>query len=73
MADMRFIPGEFEIAGVYFPPVLVNGTLGAIMLIVTIYFIRRYRLSHYFLYPQLVMASLWAIYTVLFSFWVIPS
>ena len=73
MGDMRFIPSEFEIAGVYFPPMLLNCTLGAITMLLTVYLIRRYRLSRYFVFPQLVLGALWAIYTIMFSLWVIPA
>ena len=73
MGDIRFIPSEFEFAGVYFPPMLLAGTLGAIMMLLTVNLIRRYRLSQYFFLPEWVMASLWAIYTFIFSTWVIPA
>ena len=67
------IPSEFEIMGIYYPPMLVAGTLGTVMMLLTVYLIRRYRLSHYFVVPQIVLAALWAIYTVIFSIWVIPA
>jgi hypothetical protein len=73
MGDMRFIPSEFEIAGVYFPPMLLNATLGAIMMYLTVYLIRRYRLTRYLALPQVALGALWAIYTVIFSLWVIPA
>lgn len=73
MADMHFMPSELEITGIYFPPMLVAGTLGAIMMLLTVYLIRRYRLSRYFVYPQYVLAALWAIYTFVISTWVIPA
>jgi hypothetical protein len=67
------MPSELEITGIYFPPMLVAGILGAIMMLLTVYLIRRYRLSRYFLYPQYVLGALCAIYTVIFSIWVIPA
>jgi hypothetical protein len=67
------MPSELEITGIYFPPMLVAGILGAIMMLLTVYLIRRYRLSRYFIYPQYVLGALWAIYTVIFSIWVIPA
>ena len=73
MTDMRFIPSEVDLTGVYFPPLLVNGTLGVLMMLLTVYLLNRYRLSRYFFFPPLVMAALSAIYTVIFSLWVIPA
>ena len=73
MENMRFIPSEVEITGIYFPPSLVNGFLGVILMLLTLYLIRRYRLSRFFVLPQLVLAALWAIYTVILSLWVIPA
>jgi hypothetical protein len=52
---------------------LLAGLLGTIMMLLTVYLIRRYRLSRFFIFPQLVLAALWAIYTVIFSIWVIPA
>ncbi len=73
MSNIHFMPSEFEIMGIYYPPMLVAGMLGTIMMLLTVYLIRRYRLSHYFVVPQMVLAALWAIYTVIFSIWVIPA
>jgi hypothetical protein len=73
MENIRFIPSEVEITGIYFPPSLVNGLLGLVLMLLTVYLIRRYRLSRYFVLPQLVLAALWAIYTVILSLWVIPA
>ncbi len=73
MENIRFIPSEVEITGIYFPPSFVNGLLGVVLMLLTVYLIRRYRLSRYFVLPQLVLAALWAIYTVILSLWVIPA
>ncbi len=73
MENIRFIPSEVEITGIYFPPSFVNGVLGVVLMVLTVYLIRRYRLSRYFVLPQLVLAALWAIYTVILSLWVIPA
>ncbi len=73
MENIRFIPSEVEITGIYFPPSFVNGLLGVVLMVLTVYFIRRYRLSRYFIYPQYVLAALWAIYTFVISTWVIPA
>ncbi len=73
MENMYLIPSEVDLTGVYFPPLLVNATLGLLMTIVTVFLLNRYRLSRYFFFPQLVMAALTAIYTVILSLWVIPA
>ncbi len=73
MEYIRFIPSEVEITCIYFPPSFVNGLLGVVLMLLTVYLIRRYRLSRYFVLPQLVLAALWAIYTVILSLWVIPA
>ena len=73
MGNMHFMPSELEITGIYYPPMLVAGILGTVMMFLTVYLIRRYRLSRYFIFPQFVLGALWAIYTVIFSIWVIPA
>ncbi len=73
MGNLYFIPGEVNLTGVYFPPLLVNGALAVIMTLLTVILMNRYRLSRFFLFPQLTMAAIAAIYTVLFSLWVFPA
>ena len=73
MGNMHFIPGELEITGIYYPPMLVAGMLGTIMMLLTVYLIRRYRLTRYFIFPQVVLGALWVIYTIMISIWVIPA
>ncbi len=67
------IPGEVDLTGVYFPPLLVNGTLAVIFTLLTVILMNHYRLSRFFLFPHLTMAAIAAIYTVLFSIWVFPA
>ena len=69
---MYFIPKEFTIARVYFPPLLIAGILGTIAAVVTAMLLNRYRLSHYFFHPPLVFVALAAIYTVIIGTFVIP-
>ena len=61
---MQQIPHEFAIGGVYMPPLLVAGLLGALVTVLTAYLLNRYRLSRYFFYPPLVSLSMMVIYTV---------
>ena len=69
---MNLIPREFTIGGVYFPPLLIAATLGALAAVVTAMLLNRYRLSRYFFYPPLVFIALTAIYTVLFGVVLVP-
>ena len=73
MRDALPIPAEVEIFGTYFPPLLLDATLGAIAMVVTVYLLNRYRLSRYLYFPEFVMLSLTAIYTVIFGTFVFPT
>ena len=66
------MPHEFAIGGIYMPPLLVAGFLGAIAAVVTAHLLNRYRLSKYFFYPPLVFVALAIIYTVLIGTLIIP-
>jgi hypothetical protein len=70
---MSFIPKEFTIGGVYFPPLLIAGILGVTLAVLTAMLLNRYRLSRYFFYPPLVFVALAAIYTVIIGTFFIPS
>ena len=70
---MSFIPAEVEIWGTYVPPLLINATLGVILMVITVNRLNRYRLSRFFMFPDAVMLSLAAIYTVILSTWVFPT
>ncbi len=73
MGNMHFIPSEVEITGVYYSPMLLAAILGTFAMLLTVRLIRYYRVARYFVLPEVVMAALWAIYTVIFSIWVIPA
>ncbi|MDJ0943675.1 MAG: DUF1656 domain-containing protein [Kiloniellales bacterium] len=70
---MTFIPSEFAIGGVYFPPLLIAGFLGVVAAVLTAYLLNRYRLSRFFFYPPLVFLALAVIYTGVIGTYVIPS
>jgi hypothetical protein len=70
---MNFIPSEFAIGDVYFPPLLIAATLGVILAWLTARQLNRYRLSRFFFYPPLVLLAFAVIYTVLIGTFVIPS
>jgi hypothetical protein len=67
-----FIPKEFVIGGVYFPPLLIAGILGVLAAMLTAMLLNRYRLSRFFYYPPLIFVALAVIYTVLIGTFLIP-
>jgi len=70
---MNFIPSEFAIGEVYFPPLLIAALLGVTSAWLTANLLNRYRLSRFFFYPPLVLLALAVIYTVIIGTYVIPS
>jgi hypothetical protein len=70
---MNFIPSEFAIGEVYFPPLLIAAVLGVVLAWLTANRLNRYRLSRFFFYPPLVLLALSVIYTVILGTFVIPS
>ncbi len=69
---MHYIPKEFAIGGVYFPPLLIAGILGLAAAVLTAMLLNRFRLSRYFFYPPLVFVALAAIYTIIIGTFIIP-
>ena len=69
---MLFIPKEFTIGGIFFPPLLIAGILGVTAAMLTAMLLNRYRLSRYFFYPPLVFLALAVIYTGLIGTFLIP-
>ena len=69
---MNLIPSEFQLLGVYFPPLLPASLLGAAAAAATAYALNRYRLSRFFYYPPAVFLALAVIYTGLIGTFVIP-
>ncbi len=69
---MQFIPSEFAIGGVYFPPLLIASILGVTAAVLTAFLLNRYRLSRFFFYPPLVFLALAVIYTGVIGTFFIP-
>jgi len=69
---MRYVPHEFFIGEVYFPPLLIAGLLGVAAAALTVIALNRYRLSRFFFYPPLVFVALAVIYTGLIGTFLIP-
>ncbi|MGD8962765.1 MAG: DUF1656 domain-containing protein [Desulfobacterales bacterium] len=70
---MHYIPKEFTIGGVYFPPLLIAGILGVTVAVLTAMLLNRYRLSRYFFYPPLVFVALAVFYTIIIGTFIVPS
>jgi hypothetical protein len=68
-----FIPKEFTIGEVFFPPLLIAGILGLAAAVATAMILNRFRLSRYFFYPPLVFLALAVIYTVIIGTFIIPT
>jgi len=69
---MYFMPKEFVIGGVYFPPLLIAGILGVLAAALTAMLLNRYRLSRFLYNPPLVFLALTVIYTGLIGTFLIP-
>ena len=69
---MSFIPHEFTIGGVYFPPLLIAALLGVTAAALTVRLLNRYRLSRFIYNPPIVLLALSIIYTGLIGTFFIP-
>jgi hypothetical protein len=69
---MEYLPHEFTIGGVYFPPLLIASIFGTLAAVVTSALFNRYRLSRFFFYPPLIFVALAIIYTGLIGTFLIP-
>jgi len=69
---MEYLPHEFTIGGVYFPPLLIASILGMLATVLTVEFLNRSRLSRFFYYPPLIFVALTIIYTGLIGTLLIP-
>jgi len=69
---VRFIPHEFFIGEVYFPPLLIAASLGVVLAALSAIALNRYRLSRFFFYPPLVFVALAVIYTGFIGTFLIP-
>jgi hypothetical protein len=69
---MYFIPKEFAIGGIYFPPLLIAGFFGVLAAGLKAMLLNRYRLSRFLYNPPLVFVALAVIYTGLIGTFFIP-
>ncbi|MFO6423982.1 DUF1656 domain-containing protein [Motilimonas sp. KMU-193] len=68
-----FIPKEFLLGEIYLPPLLISVVLAFILASMTMSLISKFNLLRYLAWPAIVELSFAVIYTVLLSFFVIPS
>jgi hypothetical protein len=69
---MHFIPKEFAIGGIYFPPLLIAGFFGVLAAGLTAMLLNRYRLSRFLYNPPLIFVAMAIIYTGLIGTFIIP-
>ena len=69
---MHFIPKEFVIGGIYFPPLLIAGFFGVLAAGLTAMLLNRYRLSRFLYNPPLIFVAMAIIYTGLIGTFIIP-
>ena len=60
---IELIPIEFNVAGIYMPPLLIAGVIGLFMAVLTARYMNRTRLSRHFFYTPLVFVALTLIYS----------
>ena len=68
-----FIPAEFQIGGVFMPPLFVASILGTLVAVFTARWLNRVGISRLLFYPPLVFVALVVIYTVLIGTFVVPG
>jgi hypothetical protein len=70
---LGLIPSEFNLGGVFVPPLLVAALMALAATWVTARFLNRWRLSRYFFYPPLVYLAILVIYTVVIGTFIVPT
>jgi hypothetical protein len=68
----EYVPSEFNLGGVYFPPLLIASLLGATLAWLSVRLLNRYRLSRFMFYPPLIFVAIAIIYTALIGTFLIP-
>ena len=66
------VPVEFNMGGIYMPPLFVASLLGVITAMGVAKLLNSYRLSKYFFYPPLVFVALVIIFMVIYGRTIIP-
>ena len=65
------VPSEFQILGVYFPPLAVAIVVGLLCAMVVTQLLNRTGLSRFFWHPPLANAALWLLATALIGLFII--
>jgi len=66
------VPIEFNIGGVYMPPLLIAAVLGIVTAVVAARYLNKYNLARHFYYPPLVFVALSTIFTVIYGWLIVP-
>ena len=61
---IELIPVEFNVAGVYMPPLLVAGALGLLATVQTAKILTARHLTRYLFYPPLAFVALTVVYSI---------
>ncbi len=69
---MWFVPSEFSISGIYFPPLLLAAIMGLVAAVATRKWLGGTELAKAFANPPLVFFALTTIYTVIFGSTLFP-
>ena len=69
---MWFVPSEFNISGIYFPPLLLAGIFGLAAAVATQKWLGQSEFARAFANPPLVFFALTTIYTVVFGSTLFP-
>jgi len=67
------IPTEVNIGGVYISPLFLAGIVGVLLAWLVTMGLNRFRLSRFFMFPQLVFLALATIFTVLIGTFILPG
>ena len=73
MSDWLPNPAEVEIAGTYYPPILVSAILGILAMVFTTKWLARRRLFRFVYYPNVVMLAMTILYTLLIGTILVPA
>jgi hypothetical protein len=66
------IPIEFNLGGVFMPPLLIASIIGLITAMIVAKLLNSYRLSKYFFYPPLAFVSMTVIFTMILGKFLVP-
>ena len=66
------MPKEIDIAGVYFPPLLIVGVSALVAAWITSWLLNRFRLWKFFSHPQVAFLAIIVLYMAVFDVFLMP-